>query len=65
MTADHIHLHRPNDVRDVPCRGSDTCGDIDVIITRSVEDGKTHAGEHLYVDGAAPVLYMGPGFVTY
>jgi len=25
-------------------RGSETCGDIDVIITRSVEDGKTHAG---------------------
>jgi len=25
-------------------RGSETCGDIDVIITRSAEDGKTHAG---------------------
>ena len=35
--------------RDTPCRGSDTCGDIDVIITRPVEDGKTHSGGYLYV----------------
>ena len=63
MTADLIHC--PNDAHDIPHRGSETCGDIDVIITRSVEDGKTHAGEHPYVDGAAPGLYMGPGFVTY
>lgn len=47
MTADPIHLHRLNDVRDVRRRGSETCGDIDVIITRSVEDGKTHAGGYL------------------
>lgn len=63
MTADLIHC--PNDVRDILHRGSETCGDIDVIITRSVEDGKTHTGGYLYVDGAAPSLYMGPGFVTY
>lgn len=30
-------------------RGSETCGDIDVIITRSVEDGKTHAGEYIHI----------------
>jgi hypothetical protein len=65
MTADLIDLHCTNDARDVPRRGSETCGDIDVIITRSVEDGKTHAGGYFYVGGAAPVLYMGPGFVTY
>ena len=62
MTTDLIHFHCPNDIRN---RGSETCGDIDVIITRSVEDGRTHAGWYLYVGGAAPVLDMGPGFVTY
>jgi hypothetical protein len=50
---------------DPPHRGLDTCGDIDVIITRSGEDGKTHAGGYPYVVGVAPVLYMGLGFVTY
>jgi len=64
VTSDLIHC--PNDVYDVPYRSSETCGDIDVIITRSVEDGKTHVGGYLlYVDGAAPGLYMSPVFVTY
>lgn len=26
------------------CRGKSTCGDIDVMITRSPDDGRTHAG---------------------
>ena len=52
MTTDLIRT----DGRDVLCRGSETCGDIDVMITRSVEDGKTHVGGCLYPHGC-DVLY--------
>jgi hypothetical protein len=40
MTIDLID----NDGRNILHRGSETCGDIDVMITRSDEDGKTHVG---------------------
>ena len=26
------------------CRGKETCGDIDILITRPTDDGKTHIG---------------------
>jgi len=32
------------DVAQCMCRGKPTCGDIDVMITRSPDDGRTHAG---------------------
>ena len=60
MTTDLIH----DDGRDVPYRGSETCGDIDVMITRSVCDGKTHAGGYICAGGTVAMLYMGPGIVT-
>jgi DNA polymerase lambda len=29
-------------------RGKDTCGDIDILITRPTDDGRTHEGTHVF-----------------
>lgn len=46
------------DVAQCMSRGKATCGDIDIMITRSPDDGKTHAGmSHLKIATPEPSIH--------